>query len=67
MFCAVTVYSITLTVPGLALWAGAFYMLCFAFITTQWHVYILNAVALASHFATETKGIRVGSSALGHV
>eukprot|EP00913_Durusdinium_trenchii_P031015 g29047.t2 len=31
---------------GLALWAGAFYMLCFAFITTQWHVYILNAVLL---------------------
>eukprot|EP00435_Cladocopium_sp_Y103_P031739 s1132_g8.t1 len=31
---------------GLALWAGALYMLCFALITQQWQVYILNAVLL---------------------
>lgn len=31
---------------GLALWAGALYMLCFACITQQWQVYILNAVLL---------------------
>lgn len=29
---------------GLALWAGSLYMLCFAFVTEQWHVYLLNAV-----------------------
>ena len=32
-------------IVGVALWAGAFYMLCFAFITSQWHVYVLNAAA----------------------
>ncbi|CAL1160170.1 unnamed protein product [Cladocopium goreaui] len=31
---------------GLALWAGALYMLCFACVTQQWQVYILNAVLL---------------------
>ncbi|CAJ1437718.1 unnamed protein product [Effrenium voratum] len=31
---------------GLALWSGTLYMLCFAFITEQWHVYLLNAVLL---------------------
>ncbi|CAE7026772.1 MFSD14A [Symbiodinium sp. CCMP2456] len=31
---------------GLALFAGALYMLCFAFVTEAWHVYLLNAVLL---------------------
>eukprot|EP00434_Breviolum_minutum_P003856 symbB.v1.2.003391.t1/scaffold190.1/size276550/16 len=31
---------------GFALWAGAMYMLCFAFITQSWQVYVLNAVLL---------------------
>ena len=29
----------------MALFAGALYMLCFAFVTEAWHVYLLNAAA----------------------
>ena len=42
--CSFKVSKVRHFVPGFALWAGAMYMLCFAFITQSWQVYVLNAV-----------------------